>query len=222
MSKARIFLVDDHPLVREWLGNLLRRQPDLEVCGEAGEPAEALELMAGAPPDVAVVDLSFERGSGLDLIRDLRVRFPDTRVLVLSMHEEAYYAERAIHAGARGYVAKREATSRVVEAINQVLAGRMFVSPELAEDLLARAAGRPPGEGPGSVEKLSDRELEVFDRLGRGGTTRGISEELNLSQKTVQEYCARIKEKLGLADNAELVREAVRWGERRPGRSGPP
>ena len=137
------------------------------------------------------------------------------------MHEETYYAERAIRAGARGYVAKRESTGRVVEAIRQVLAGRIFVSPELADKLLDRAAGRPPGEGPGSVEQLSDRELEVFDRLGRGGTTRGIAEELNLSQKTVQEYCARIKEKLGLADNAALVRDAVRWVERRPGGSGP-
>ena len=207
---ARIFIVDDHPLVREWLANLLRQQPDLTVCGQAETPAAALAAIIADPPDVAIVDLSLKGGSGLDLIKDLQAQQPEVIVLVLSMHEEIYHAERALRAGARGYVMKRESTGQIIEAIRQVRAGRLYANAEVLARLAERMIGRVrPGQG--SVEILSDRELEVFRRLGQGQPTRRIAEELHLSIKTVQAYSARIKEKLGLDNATELIREAVHW-----------
>ena len=207
---ARIFIVDDHPLVREWLANLLRQQPDLTVCGQAETPAAALAAIIADPPDVAIVDLSLKGGSGLDLIKDLQAQQPEVIVLVLSMHEEIYHAERALRAGARGYVMKRESTGQIIEAIRQVRAGRLYANAEELARLAERMIGRVrPGQG--SVEILSDRELEVFRRLGQGQPTRRIAEELHLSIKTVQAYSARIKEKLGLDNATELIREAVHW-----------
>jgi len=216
---VRVFIVDDHPLVREWLANLLRQQPDLTVCGHAEDPASALSAIAAAPPDVAIVDLSLKGGSGMDLIKDLTAQFPKVAIVVLSMHEEIYYAERALRAGARAYVMKRESTGQIIEAIRQVLTGQVYANPEILARLAARMVGRGSKAARGSVEGLSDRELEVFRRLGQGQATRHISEELHLSIKTVQAYCARIKEKLGLANGAELVREAVRWVEHSGGGS---
>ncbi|MBI3885308.1 MAG: response regulator transcription factor [Opitutae bacterium] len=212
-ARAKIFLVDDHPLVREWLANLLRQQADLAVAGEAAAAPAALAAMIAAPPDLAIVDLTLKNSSGLDLIKDLGRHLPETRVIVLSMHDEVFYAERALRAGARGYVTKQEATDRIVEAVRTVLAGRLFANPELLAQLTARLLGPAAAGTPGSVELLSDRELEVFRRLGKGQTTRHIAGEMQLSMKTVQAYCARIKEKWRLADAAELVREAVRWVE---------
>jgi DNA-binding NarL/FixJ family response regulator len=209
---AQVFIVDDHPLVREWLANLLRQQPDLVVCGQAEDAAGALAAITKQPPDVAIVDLSLKTGSGLDLIKDLRVMHPDVAVIVLSMHEEIFYAERALRAGARGYVMKRESTGQIIDAIRQVRAGRIYANPEVLGRLAERLVGRASAIR-GTVEGLSDRELEVFRRLGRGETTRQIASELNVSIKTVQAYCARIKEKLGLPSGAQLVREAVRWVE---------
>lgn len=207
--RCNVFLVDDHPLVREWLANLLRAQPDLEVCGQAGDAAGALAELATAPADIAIVDLSLRTSSGLDLIKDLRDRHPAIGIIVLSMHEELFYAERALRAGARAYVTKRESTSRIVEAIREVRAGRIYANP----DILAQLAGRLVGRPPATVESLSDRELEVFRRLGEGQSTRQIADELHVSIKTIQAYCARIKGKLGLASGAILVRDAVRWVE---------
>jgi len=222
-SRSRIFIVDDHPLVREWLGNLLRLEPDFEVCGQAEDAAGALAAMAAAPPDVAILDLSLKSGSGLQLIKDLRERHPGVATLVLSMHEEIYYAERALRAGASGYVTKRESTDRIVEAIRQVRAGRIYASPELLARLAERMVGRAPPPAQGAVTILSDREIEVFRRLGMGQPTRRIATELGVSIKTVQAFCARIKDKLNLASGAELVREAVRWVEREaPGRASAP
>lgn len=212
-TRTKIFLVDDHPLVREWLANLLRQQADFSISGEADDAPAALAAMIARPPDVAIVDLTLKSSSGLDLIKDIASHLPATRVIVLSMHDEAFYAERALRAGARGYVTKQEATARIVEAVHTVLAGRIFARPEFLEQLTARMLGPTAAGAPGAVEILSDRELEVFRRLGEGQTTRFIAEELNLSVKTVQAYCARIKEKWQLADGAELVREAVRWVE---------
>jgi DNA-binding NarL/FixJ family response regulator len=218
-DRARVFIVDDHPLVREWLANLLRQQPDLEISGQAAGVAAALAGMAAAPPDVAIVDLSLQAGgSGLDLIRELRTRHPATAIIVLSMHEETYYAERALRAGARGYITKRESTGQIVEAIRQVRSGGIYAGAEvlarLAERLVGRSAVLPQSE----VGTLSNREIEVFRRLGEGHPTRRIAVDLNVSIKTIQAYSARIKEKLNLASGAELVREAVRWVEsqRRP------
>jgi len=212
-SRSRIFIVDDHPLVREWLSALLQGQPEFEVCGQAADAAAALAAMAAAPPDVAIVDLALKGESGLNLVKELRARHPGTAILVFSMYDEAYYAERALRAGARGYVSKGESTGRIVEAVRQVRSGGVFASPELLARLAARAVGRG-GVGPAeAVTSLSDREIEVFRRLGQGQTTRRIATELALSIKTVQAFCARIKEKLSLASGAEMVREAVRWVE---------
>ena len=211
--RTRIFLVDDHPLVREWLAALLRQQPDLLVAGEADDASTALAAMLATPPDVAIVDLSLKNSSGLDLIKDLTEHLPGTQAVVLSMHDEVFYAERALRAGARGYVTKQEATERILEAIRTVQAGKIFASPTLLGQLAERMVGRAPSAPTGSVETLSDRELDVFRRLGRGQTTRQVANDLNLSIKTVQAYCARIKGKLTLATGAELVRAAVRWSE---------
>lgn len=215
--RARVFIVDDHPLVREWLANLLREQPDLEVSGQASSVADALAAIAEAPPDVAIVDLSLQAGgSGLDLIKEMRARHPAVAVIVHSMHEEIYYAERALRAGARGYVTKRESTGQIVEAIRQVRAGRIFANAEVLARLAERMVGRPPSALASEVGALSNREIEVFRRLGEGLPTRRIAADMNVSIKTIQAYSARIKDKLNLASGAELVREAVRWVESQP------
>lgn len=211
--KTRIFIVDDHPLVREWLSALLRQQPDLALAGESDNATPALAAMLADPPDVAIIDLSLKDSSGLDLIKDLTEHLPGTQAIVLSMHDEVFYAERALRAGARGYVTKQEATERILEAIRTVQSGRIYASPTLLAQLTERMVGRAGHAPAGGVETLSDRELDVFRRLGSGQTTRQVADQLNLSIKTVQAYCARIKEKLNLATGAELVREAVRWAE---------
>jgi len=214
-TPVRVYIVDDHPLVREWLANLLRAQPDFLVSGHAADAPEGLAAMLADPPDVAIVDLSLKNSSGIELIKELANQLPGTSVIVLSMHEEVSYAERALHAGARGYVTKRESTDRIVEAIRKVLGGQIYATPDLLARLAERVIGRPaPNDPEGRVALLSDREMEVFQRLGVGQPTRRIATELGVSIKTVQAYCARIKEKLDLANGAELVREAVRWTER--------
>jgi DNA-binding NarL/FixJ family response regulator len=215
-APIRVFLVDDHPLVREWLANLLRLEPDIRVCGEAEGVAPALAAMSAQPPDVAVIDLSLKRGSGLDLIKDLQVQLPHVRVVVLSMHEGVADVERALRAGARGYVTKRESTNRIVSAIRDVHAGQIHADPAILTQLAERIFVRPtpaPGAKP-AADSLSDREREVFRRLGDGQSTRRIADDLGVSLKTVQTYCARIKEKLALADASELARAAILWREK--------
>lgn len=213
---TRVFIVDDHPLVREWLSALLRKQPDLELCGAAEDATDGLPAMLVDPPDVAIIDLSLKNTSGIELIKELAEHLPGTQAIVLSMHEEVFYVERAVRAGARGYVTKQEATDRILEAIRSVSSGRVFMNPGMLTALTFRMAGHAPDQLAGNVEALSDRELDVFRRLGRGQTTRQIAQELAISIKTVQAYAARIKEKLQLASGAELVREAVRWVEQNP------
>lgn len=210
---TRVFIVDDHPLVREWLGNLLRMEPDFSVVGEADNPVVALAAMVAHPPDVAVVDLTFARGSGLDLIKNLRVQLPAVEIVVLSMHEELTDLERAFRAGASGYVMKRESTGQIVQAIRQVREGKLFANPAMLAQLTARFMGRGGSAEKEPADVLSDRELEVFRRIGAGRSTREISEDLGVSLKTVQTYCGRIKEKLGLDDGQELSRLAYRWHE---------
>jgi DNA-binding NarL/FixJ family response regulator len=212
-NKTRIFLVDDHPLVREWLGELLLGQSDFEVTGQAEEPAAALAAMLAAPPDVAIVDLSLRSGTGLDLIKNLHIQLPQVQVVVLSMHEELSQVERALRAGASGYVMKRESTTRIVEAIRTVRQGAVYANPEVLARLAERMVGKRHGATGGTVDQLSDRELEVFRRMGEGHATKRIAADLGVSMKTVQEYQARIKDKLGLADASELMRAAVRWTE---------
>lgn len=210
-QKTKVFLVDDHPLVREWLGTLINQQADLQICGEACDAAEALKLIGTRQPDVAIVDISLEKGSGIELIKDLKASHPGVMVVVLSMHDEALYAERALRAGARGYVMKREATKNVLQAIRCVLAGKLYLSEKIALTMAERfVAGHPAGIG-SPLAQLSDRELEVFQLLGRGFTSRQIADHLHLSVKTVQAFRVRIKEKLNIDNATELLRQAMHW-----------
>ena len=212
-DKKRVFLVDDHPLVREWLTNLIHQQADLAVCGEAESGPEAREAILALKPDVAIVDIALKDSSGIELIKDLKSCCPNVRVLVLSMHEEAHYVERSLRAGARGYIMKRETTRKVVSAIRQVLEGKLAVSEEMAAAMASRCVEGKTLDALSPTEQLSDRELEVFEMLGQGRGTRQIAETLGVSIKTVQAYCGRIKEKLQLASATELLREAVRCHE---------
>ncbi len=211
--KRRIFVVDDHPLVREWLGSLIDQQGDLCVCGSAEKSGEALEKIARLQPDAVVVDLSLKGETGLELIKQLQNLADPPRVIVLSMHDESLYGERALRAGALGYVMKSAATGTVVNALRQVLAGKMAISDALAAQMARRIVGRGSAPLVSPVSRLSDRELEVFRLLGRSMETRRIGEELHLSPKTVQVYCGRIKEKLGLTSFTALIGEAVRCYE---------
>jgi DNA-binding NarL/FixJ family response regulator len=211
-KKSKILLVDDHPLVREWLANLINQQPDLVVCGEAETVQEALDFMKTMTPDLAIVDISLKDSSGLDLIKSMKAAHPNIAVIVLSMHDERHYAERAIRAGARGYVMKRETTKKIISSIHQVLAGKLGVSEDVAALFAEKFVDSKPRTGT-PVEELSDRELEVFRLLGQGLDTRTVANRLQISIKTVQAYCARIKDKLNLANANELLREAVRWSE---------
>jgi DNA-binding NarL/FixJ family response regulator len=210
-QKTKILLVDDHPLVREWLATLINQQADLQVCGETDSAPKALQMMSEVNPEIAIVDISMEGGSGLELIKNIKASHPNVMVIVLSMHDEALYAERALRAGARGYIMKREATKRVLEAIRGVLGGKLYLSDKMAMLMAEKFVDGNIKTRGSLMEKLSDRELEVFQLLGRCYTTRQIAEELHVSFKTVQSFCARIKEKLNLTSAAELLREAVRW-----------
>jgi DNA-binding NarL/FixJ family response regulator len=214
LKRHRVFLVDDHPLVREWLSSLIERQPDLCVCGQAEDAGTAFQEIIRLQPEVVVVDLSLQGQSGLELIKQLQTVLEDPRVLVLSMHDEAFYAERALRAGALGYVMKRAATGKVIEAIRAVLAGRIFVSEALASQMAEKfVSSRAAQQGKTPIAQLSDREMEVFIFLGQGYETKRIAEDLHLSQKTVQVYYGRMKEKLGVDNMPALIREAVRWFE---------
>jgi DNA-binding NarL/FixJ family response regulator len=215
-SKAKIFLVDDHPLVREWLTNLIHQQPDLMVCGESEDAPHALQEISAARPDVSIVDISLKHGSGIELIKNLKTLQPGVAIIVLSMHDERLYAERALRAGARGYIMKRETAKKVITAIRQVLAGKIYISESLATIFAEKFVdGRLPASG-SQVEQLSDRELETFQLLGKGYETRQVAGMMNVSMKTVQAHCAHIKDKLRLTNAAELLREAVRWQENNP------
>jgi len=213
--KRTVFLVDDHPLVREWLTNLIHEQADLAVCGEAESGPQALQAIMRLKPDIAIVDISLKDSSGIELIKDLKQSAPNLAVLVLSMHEESHYAERALRAGAKGYIMKRETTRKVIAAIRQVLEGKLWVSEAIAAGMAAQFIQGKTLINQSPAELLSDRELEVFEWLGQGRGTRQIADLLHVSVKTVQAYCARIKDKLNLNSATELLREAVRWCESR-------
>jgi DNA-binding NarL/FixJ family response regulator len=210
-SRRRIFIVDDHPLVREGLANLINQQPDLVVSGQAEDAAQALAGIGASRAELALIDISLKTASGLELVKDLKLHHPDVALVVLSMHDEMLYAERAIRAGARGYVMKRETTKEVLTAIRRVLQGDVYVS-ERVVNLMARRLGSSRKTAASSpVEQLSDRELEIFRLLGQGRTTSQIATDLHLSLKTVQAYCARAKEKFGVDSLTELLRAAIRW-----------
>jgi DNA-binding NarL/FixJ family response regulator len=209
--KYRIFLVDDHPLVREGLANLINGQHDLIVCGQAEDSAGAMAGIAKTRPDIALIDISLKNESGLELVKNLESQFPLVALIVLSMHDEALYAERALRAGARGYVMKRESTKSVLASIRRVLEGGVYVSERVVNSMARRFSSSPKGVESSPVERLSDRELEIFRLLGQGRTTAQIAEDLHLSLKTVQAYCARAKEKFGVNSLGELLRAAIRW-----------
>ncbi len=210
--RVQVLIVDDHPAVREALALRIGHQPDLRVCGEAADMTEALRLLGETRPDVAVVDISLKTGSGLDLIKRIKDRDDHVRILVWSMHSESLYAERALRAGALGYVTKDQATDKIIEAIRRVLEGKVYLSDPMVERMLQRSVGQK-GEKPPrlAVEELADRELEVFRLIGQGVKTAEIAKRLHLSVKTVETYRDRIRQKLGLADGAELVHTATQW-----------
>jgi len=209
--RKRILLVDDHPLLREGIAQLVNEQPDLQVCGEAEDRAGALALLEGARPDLAVVDISLKDQSGLELIKDFKARVPGLLVLVLSMHDETLYAERALRAGARGYIMKREASHKVLDAIRHILAGGVFVSDKIVAGILDKVSGRPPPSAPSALATLSDRELDVLLLIGKGYGSQQIAQQLHVSVKTVETHRANLKLKLKLGSGGELLQYAIRW-----------
>lgn len=210
--QRQLLIVDDHPMMRERLREVIEQETDLVVCGEAEDRDGALRELTRQRPDLVVVDLSLKNSSGLELIKDIRARYPSLRVLVLSMHDEAIYAERSLRAGARGYITKQEATRKIVQAIRTVLNGEMYLPPDVAKHVAVRSFGELKEEPRWGMDKLSDRELEVFRGLAKGWTTRQIADSLGLDVKTIETYRARLKEKLGFADATELLQAAIRWG----------
>lgn len=208
---CKVLLVEDHPMFREHLGHLIRADLEMVVCGEASDAYEAMRLIEETRPDVAIVDITLRGSSGLELIKDIKAQGLDIKVLVLSMHDEDLYAERALKSGARGYITKNEASSEVLRAIRQVMAGEVYVSERMTAKLLDRiAATTAPPEITG-LASLADRELEVFQWLGRGKSTQEIARALGLGVSTVETYRSRIKEKLGLHSAAELYLRAGQW-----------
>ena len=217
-SPTRIVIVDDHPLVRERLVELIDREPDLEVCGEAEDRHEALELIASTRPDMAIVDLTLKSSLGIELIKDLQIRQPEVKILVVSMQDEMIHAERCIRAGARGYITKQQASRHVMQAIRQVLAGDIYLSDAASSQLLARSLGKQSGSDfAHSILALTDRELQVFELIGKGHSTRQIADLLILDVKTIETYRARIKEKLGFKDAPELLQRAIAWVHHKAG-----
>ena len=210
-SKSKVLVVDDHPIVRQGLTLLINRESYLTVCGEAEDARTATQSVAMAQPDILVVDISLNGPDGLDLLKSVRTRYPDLPVLILSMHDESIYAERALRAGAQGYIMKQEATEKVLVALRRILSNEIYVSERIAKRMLQRYIGSPNSGRPSSIADLTDRELEVFRLIGEGHATRQIAEELHISVKTVESYQAHIKEKLSLRSARELVQHAIQW-----------
>jgi DNA-binding NarL/FixJ family response regulator len=210
-NRARILIVDDHPLVRSGLKLLIDCEPDLAVCGEAANANEAMRLLESQKPDLLIVDLSLKESSGLELIKRIKARSPEAKMLVSSMFEEALYAERVLSAGALGFVHKQEGMERVIEAIRCVLSGRVWLSSAMSERMLRRMTVSQPTASQSPVHTLSDRELEVFEQIGRGRATKDIARQLHLSIKTVETHREKIKAKLGLKSAAELNRASFQW-----------
>jgi len=208
---TRILIIDDHPLVRQGLIGLISTQPDFEVCGEASGIAEALELVATTQPHVAIIDLTLKDGNGIELIKSLKEGHPAIKLLVVSMHDESLFAERALRAGASGYVSKHEAIRTVVQAVRTVLAGRLYLSPTMTERMVHLAVGSRGDQANSPLDRLTDREIQVFEMIGRGLTSRQIAQQLNLSQKTVETHREHVKDKLDLKNSVELTTHAVQW-----------
>ena len=209
--KKRVLIVDDHPIFRFGLAGLITEQSHLEVCGHADSAPIALDAMRRLKPDIVLVDLSLRGTNGIELIKLMKAEEPDLPILVISMHNEAVFGLRALKAGALGYVMKAEAMNHVAEAITKVLQGKIYVSPEFGEKLIFKAVQSAEAGAGSPVDALSDRELEVMQLLGKGGSTRSIAEALHLSVKTIETHRAHIKEKLGFQDSEEMVKFAIDW-----------
>lgn len=210
-QKSRVFVVDDHPIVRQGLALLINGEHDLVVCGEAEEAQPALQAITAAKPDVLIVDISLNGPDGLELLKNIRSLWPNLPVLVLSMHDETTYAERALRARANGYIMKQEATEKVLLALRRILSGEIYLSDRMANKVLQQYVGGPSSVERSRIADLTDRELEVFRLIGEGLGTRQIAEKLHLSIKTVESYQAHIKEKLLLRTGRELVQQAIQW-----------
>jgi len=214
-NRRKVLVVDDHPIVREGLADLINKEKDIAVCGWAEDIPNTIKAIKKLKPDVVTVDISLRGVSGLELIKDIRTHFPSLPILALSMHQESLYAERAIRAGAKGYITKEEATKKVITAIRQVLDGRLYLSEKMKEKVLHSLLGdKGSRAGASPIDRLTDRELEVFSLLGQGRGTRQIAEQLCLSVKTIETYRSRIKEKLSLNSASELLLYAFQWANR--------
>ncbi len=211
VPKRRVLVVDDHPIVRQGLSLMINREPDLVVCGEAEEAMGAMHVLTSSHPDVMIVDISLTGPDGIDLMKNIRISHPTLPVLILSMHDEMVYAERALRAGANGYIMKQEATENVLIALRRLLSGEIYVSTRIANQMLKHYITGSGSLRNSSIADLSDRELEVFRLIGEGHGTRQIAEELHISIKTVESYQAHIKEKLSLRSARELMQRAIQW-----------
>jgi DNA-binding NarL/FixJ family response regulator len=217
LTRRSIFVIDDHPVVRDGYARLITNQADMELAGETGDASQALAMITKAKPDLVLLDLSLKSGNGLELCKEINTKFPDVKILVVSMHDETLYAERVLRAGAAGYVNKAEATRRLIEAVREVLGGKYYLSPRMRERMLTRAIGVDGFEDHSPIDRLSDRELEVFEQIGSGMTTREIASNLGLSPKTIESYRENLKAKLNLTNSTELTRHAVHWVLERSG-----
>jgi len=212
-SRKRILLVDDHPLMREGIALWIQRSPELEVCGQASSAQEAIGLVGKLKPELVVTDISLNGRNGLELIKDLQSYDPELPILVVSMHDEMHYAERALRAGARGYIMKEAGGEKLIEAIETVMGGHVYVSPKMSASIVENLSVRKPRGSNAPLLQLSDREFEVFELTGLGLTTHDIAQRLGLSTKTVDVHRRNIREKLQISDVTGLIRHAVRWTE---------
>lgn len=210
-AKVRVLLVDDHPVLRKGLAQLINQDPRLAVCGEAEDAPQAIKAIETLLPDLVIMDISLKLGNGIELLKTVNPHFPDLPVLVLSMHDETLYAERSLRAGAMGYLMKDEAAEQVLFAIGRVLAGEIFLSNRMKSRMMLQFAGRNGKARSSTLDQLTDRELEVFRLIGAGHTTRQIADHLHLSMHTVQAYREFIKAKLKLPNSTQLVQHAVHW-----------
>ncbi|MGA2797206.1 MAG: response regulator transcription factor [Thermoguttaceae bacterium] len=208
-KKYKVLVVDDHPIVRRGLAELIAMEPDMEVCGEAADMAEAIKRIEANCPDVAILDISLKSGHGLELIEHIKANHPGVKMLVSSMHDELLFAERSLRAGALGYIPKQEATETLLDAIRQVLRGEIYLTARMSNRMMHNLAGKPAETDP--ISTLSNREVEVFEMIGQGLTTQQIAGKLKLSAKTIETHREKIKGKLDLKNSAELNRRAVQW-----------
>lgn len=210
-TKTRVLIVDDHPLLRQGITRLINNEKDMAVCGEADEAPKTLDAIAASKPEIVILDISLKGASGIEVLKNIRARHPKLPVLVLSMHDESVYAQRALRAGASGYIMKHEAMEKVLVALRRALSGEIYLSDRLGTRMLNQLVGGRVTPTISPIEELSDRELEVFSLIGQGHGTRPIAEKLHLSVKTIESHRAHIKEKLNLKSAAELVHHAIQW-----------